>query len=180
VSHHLDPGHTVIALPVDELDHHVRARTVHYDAAYAAADPRFGQAHVTLLAPWVRAPGAADLARVTEILARHRAFEFVLDHVAAFPDGTIHLRVEPETPFRSLTRALSAAYPQHRPYEGRYGDEVTPHLTLDAIGPGVDVAGVAASVAHLLPARCPATRVQLQWWQAGNCHVMHEWQLSTS
>ena len=36
---------------------------------------------------------------------------------------------EPADPFRSLTAAVWAAFPQHPPYGGAY-DEVVPHLTV--------------------------------------------------
>ena len=175
-----DPGHTVLAVPAEPLQAYVRRRTEHYDRAYLAADPAFGQAHLTLLAPWVREPSPADLDRVAEVLARHRAFDVVLDGIGVFPDGIVHLRVHPEGPLRALTAALADAFPEHPPYEGRFGDDVVPHLTLDALGPGVTAESVARDVAGLVPAPCPVRTVQLQWWQAGDCHVMHEWALSAA
>ena len=82
---------------------------------------------------------AAELDRVAEVLARHRVFDVVLDGIGVFPDGIVHLRVHPEGPLRALTAALADAFPEHPPYGGRFGDDVVPHLTLDALGPGVVV-----------------------------------------
>lgn len=173
-----DPGHTVLAVAVEPLQDYVRARTAHYDAAYLSSDPTFGQAHVTLLAPWVRRPSRSELDRVAAVLAGHRAFDVVLADVRVFPDGIVHARTHPDLPLRALTGSLATEFPEHPPYGGRFGEDVVPHVTLDALGPGVTVESVAADVAGLLPARCPVRTVQLQWWQAGDCHVMHEWALS--
>ncbi|WP_456697131.1 2'-5' RNA ligase family protein [Aeromicrobium sp. P5_D10] len=171
---YLDPGHTVLAVPVPELDAYVRARTRHYDAAYEAADPEFGQAHITLLGPWRRAPSAADIDLVSDFARRAEPFEFSLADVAVFPDGIIHLLTDPEERFAAMTAELVELFPDHQPYEGRSPD-VVPHLTLDAVGPGVGIDSVRESLTGLVPARCRAEEVQLQWWQAGACHVQRSW-----
>lgn len=174
---YVDRGRTVLAVPVPSLQQWVRARAAHYDPAYLAADPEFGQAHVTLLAPWVRKPSAEDLSAVGEIVARARSFDYEFGEVETFPDGIIHLRVHPEEPFRALFAALYARFPQCLPYEGRHGGEVVPHVTLDALSGGVDEAWVRESVRpESLPAE-RATCVQLQWWQAEQCRVLASWPL---
>lgn len=173
---HLDPGHTVLAVPVPELDAYVRERTAHYDTAYLAADPAFGQAHVTLLGPWLREPSAADIDLVADLACRNEPFEFSLHDLAVFPDGIIHLLTDPDDRFRALTAELGVLFPEHQPYGGRFAD-VVPHVTLDAVGPGGNLESVRDSLAGLLPARCRADEIQLQWWQAGDCHVQHSWRL---
>lgn len=173
---HLDPGHTVLAVPVPELDAYVRARTLHYDPAYLAADPAFGQAHVTLLGPWLREPSAADFELVADLASRNDPFEFSLHNLAVFPDGIIHLLADPDDRFRALTAELVVLFPDYQPYGGRF-PEVVPHVTLDANGPGVNLESVRASLAGRLPARCRADEIQLQWWQAGACHVQRSWRL---
>ncbi len=173
----MDAGHTVLAIPVPPLEAFVRSRTAHYDEAYLGA-PDFGQAHVTLLAPWLRTPAEEDIARVASLVERTPAFAYELTGVATFPDGTIHLEVAPQEPFRELTSALRSAWPWLTPYEGRFGSEVAPHLTLDAEAGGVDAEAVRAMLPVTLPVRATAHQVQLQWWQAGSCHVQHAWSLS--
>ena len=42
------------------------------------------------------------------------------------------LRPEPDEPFRAMTAALVAAFPEHPPYGGKYADPI-PHATV-AIG----------------------------------------------
>lgn len=177
-SHH-DPGHTVLAVPVPELDPFVRARTAHYDAAYLAVDPCFGQAHVTVLGPWVRSPTGTDLALVAEVAGTTVPFSYRLARWGTFPNGIIHLLAEPAAPFAAVTEALVERFPRHPPYGGAFA-ELVPHVTLDAVGPGVDEAGVATMLGDRVPVSARAQRLQLQWWQAGHCHVQQEWRLGTA
>lgn len=172
----MDDGHTVLAVPVPQLDTFVRERTAHYDADYLAADPTFGQAHVTVLGPWVRSPSLADLAAVAAIASATRAFDYRLARLGAFPNGIIHLLPEPDGPFRVLTRVVWDRFPGHAPYAGQFPD-ATPHVTLDAVGPGVDEHAVRMLLGATIPVDCRAEVLQLQWWQAGHCHVQHSWPL---
>lgn len=176
---HSDPGHTVLAIPVPELEEFVRGRTAHYDADYLAADPSFGQAHVTVLGPWVHEPTPRDLAAVTRIVSAAGGFTFHLDRVEVFPNGIIHLPAEPAGPFRALTRALVDRFPEYPAYGGQFPDP-TPHLTLDALGPGIDRVVVREMLGDLVPVVCRAEVVQLQWWQAGHCHVQQSWHFGTT
>jgi len=166
----------VLAVPVPLLDDYVRARTAHYDAAYLAADPRFGQAHITLLAPWVRTPTPAQLARLEDLLASQTAISYRLTRVATFPNGIIHTPVEPAAPFRALTHVIWDRFPAHPPYQGQFTDPV-PHVTLDAVSTTIDQARVRDMLTDHLPVHGRAEVVQLQWWQAGHCHVQHSWSL---
>lgn len=175
----MDPGHTVLAIPVPELDRFVRERTEHYDPDYLARDPDFGQAHVTVLGPWVREPSADDLAAVAQIASDTAEFDVHLDQIETFPNGIIHLVAQPPAQFAALTTAVWERFPDHPPYEGQF-TQLTPHLTLDARGPGVDEQWVRELLGDLLPIRARARVLQLQWWQAGNCHVQQSWPLSAT
>ncbi|GAA1251023.1 hypothetical protein GCM10009676_42250 [Prauserella halophila] len=170
------PGHSVLAVGVDQLDGYVRARTAHYDASFVSADPAFAHAHITLLAPWLTAPTPADVDVVTRVAAATPAFDTVLERIETFPDGLIHLRADPDRPLRTLTRTLAAAFPQCPPYGGRFGD-VVPHVTLDRAVDGVTPATVAADLAPALPVRLRVDRIDLQWWENDNCHVRESWKL---
>lgn len=173
---YIDPGHAVLAIPVPALDEFVRARTSFYDAAYLAADPAFGQAHVTLVAPWRRDPCADDLATVGQLIESWPSFDYLLADIATFDDGIIHLVAEPAGPFTTMIHELVALSPDHQPYGGKFGDLV-PHVTLDAVSTTVDVRWVRAELGALIPALCRAEEVQLQWWQAGHCHVKQTWKM---
>jgi hypothetical protein len=169
-------GHSVLAVPVPALEPFVRGRWEHYDRSLVSRDPSFTHAHVTLLAPWLDAPTAADLAVVAEVAATTSAFDFDLADVEALPDGIIHLRPEPAGPFSRLTALLWEAFPQCPPYAGRY-DDVVPHLTLDRSGPEATVATTRAALADVLPVGCAADRIELHWYETGSCHVRRSWSL---
>lgn len=172
------PGHTVLQLPVPALEDWVRNRTRHYDAGFVSADPGFGHAHITALAPFAPSPTPEQLATIAGIAAATAPITVRLDEIDQFPDGIIHLRPVPDRPLRALTEALVAAFPEHAPYEGRFGPSPVPHLTLDAAGDGVDIGSTRALLADLVPVTCTLTELQLTWWESDRCHVMQQWSLS--
>lgn len=172
-------GHSALVVPVPPLEDWVKARHVHYDRDYASSDPTFAHAHVTVLAPFVSVAELASAApEIAEILSRTSPFAFALTSVATFPNGIIHLVPDPASAqrFRSLTRALTDAFPAYPPYAGAF-DDVAPHLTLDAVGPGVTEAIVRGQVAALLPARGYAATAHLSWYEAGACRTIAHWPL---
>ncbi len=166
----------VLVVPVPELDGYVRERTAHHDASFLGRDPGFVNAHVTLLGPWLPAPGPGDLAAVGRVVATQSAFDVELRELGVFPDGTIHLLPEPRGPFDALTARLLEAFPGCRAYDGRY-PELVPHLTLERVGGGVDVETVRAELGGALPARTRVRRVDLQRWANHDCRLLHSWAL---
>ncbi len=172
-------GHTVLQVPVPQLDPFVRARTRHYDRDWLSPDPGHVHAHVTALAPFV-APDLLDdttIDRVAEIAAGTTAFDFLLARLDTFPNGIICLLPEPEGPFRRLTEALVSAFPQCPPYAGQFAD-VRPHLTLDAVSPEVTVASTARLVGDLLGdagTPCRAERLDLVHYAPGALRVLRSW-----
>lgn len=171
------PGHSVLQVPVPQLEDFVRGRTVHYDASYLSADPAHVHAHVTALGPFASELTDDIERRVAAVAAETPAFDFVLERVATFPDGIIHLVPEPDEPFRKLTARLAAEFPEHPPYEGRYGD-VAPHLTLDLRSTEVTEASTLALLDGVLPARCRATRLDLAWYEPHATGVRRSWPLA--
>lgn len=170
-------GHTVLAVPVPALDDVVRHRTAFYDASFVSDDADFVHAHITLLAPWLPAPTARDLETVGAIAAATSPTEVSLARVEAFADGgVIHLVPEPDEPFRKLTAALVAEFPQCPPYAGEFPDPV-PHLTLDHPAGGATVADVESRLAGLLPVTFRLDRIDLQWWANHDCRRLHTWRL---
>ena len=71
----------------------------------------------------------------------------------------LYLRPEPEAPFRALTAALVAAFPEHQPYGGKYADAI-PHATV-AIGDDDVLDPIARSLAGSLPIAARATEATL-------------------
>ena len=153
-------GHSVLAVPVPELEAVVRARTERYDASFVSGDPEFGHAHLTLLGPWLAEPTPEDLATVTRIVADEPSFAFTMAEVRQFPGGVLYLAPDPEEPFRRLAARLAAAFPQTPPYGGEFPDSI-PHLTLDHAVTGATVESLSEELE--LPVRAKAERVDLQW-----------------
>jgi hypothetical protein len=169
-------GHSVLLVPVPQLDEFVRARTVHHDADYLSDDPAFTHAHVTVLGPFVPRLDDDVAERVGRIAQGIVPFDFVLQRIGTFPNGIVHLRPEPDAGFRSLTARFVAEFPDFPPYGGAFPD-VVPHLTLDAVSNTVSEASTRALLGATVPAHCRAERLDLAWYDAGNCHVVRSWRL---
>ncbi|WP_322938442.1 2'-5' RNA ligase family protein [Nocardioides bizhenqiangii] len=171
-------GHTVLLVPVPELEPFARDRWAHYLASWISRDPAFTHAHITALAPYLPDPTAADLAQVAAIARATPAFDYVLREVEELPNGFIQVAPEPAAPFTALTEALWDAFPACPPYAGEYA--AAPHVTLDQRSESVSVASTRALLGHLLPARCRADRLELHWYEEGNCHVLADWKLGSA
>jgi 2'-5' RNA ligase len=169
------PGHSVLQLPVPALEEWVRARTAHYDEGFVSTDARFGHAHVTALGPFDPAPSDVALAAIAALAAATAPIRVRLAELAQFPNGIIHLVPDPDDRLRDLTARLVAAFPGWPPYGGEFGDDVQPHLTVDAASDDVDLASTAALLAAVVPIDCVLDRLQLAWWESGDCRVVHEW-----
>lgn len=167
-------GHSVLVVPVPPLEEFVRLRTVHYDTDYLSPDPAFTHAHVTALGPFLdHLDRAAE--EVVEAIARTTdPFDFTLAVIDTFPNGIIHLVPDPVAPFRELTGRLVAAFPQCPPYDGKFGD-VRPHLTLDARSGDVTERSTRELLGATIPAVARAERLDLAWYDAGNCHLVRSW-----
>ena len=63
------------------------------------------------------------------------AFECTFAQTRWFGEDVLWLAPEPGQPFRALTTALHAAFPQYLPFGGIHPD-VVPHLTIGARPPG--------------------------------------------
>jgi hypothetical protein len=169
-------GHSVLQLPVPELEEWVRARTAHYDAGFVSADPRFAHAHITALGPFDPDPSPAVLATVAGIAATTAPVAVRLADLAQFPNGIIHLVPDPASRLRDLTARCVASFPGHPPYGGEF-DDVRPHLTVDAASDEVSLASTAAMLADVVPVEVVLDTLQLAWWETGRCHVMAQWPL---
>ncbi len=173
------PGHSVLQLPVPALEEWVRARTAHYDAGFVSTDPRFGHAHITALGPFDPAPSPAVLDTIGHLAATTAPVPVRLAELAQFPGGIIHLVPDPARRLRDLTARLVAAFPEWPPYGGEFGDDLQPHLTVDAASDEVDLVSTAALLGAVVPAACVLDRLQLAWWESGSCHVVEEWRLGS-
>lgn len=132
------PSRTALIVPVPEAD-----------ALVVDGTPGVG-AHVTVLA-WFLDPEDVDEDAIADVLAPFATFEFELDSVERFDDGTTWLRPAPSHPFADLTIAVWNRWPERPPYGGLH-DEVFPHLT---------IAKTPVDVDAVLPVSCRAVEVQL-------------------
>lgn len=171
-----DTGHSVLQVPVPQLEPFIRARTEHYDPAYLSADPAFTHAHVTALGPFVPALTDDVARRLAAIAAETPPFDFELTpHLGRFTDGTLHLLPQPDEGFRKLTARLAAEFPDFPPYAGEW--DPLPHLTVDRIAADVTVASTLTLLGDLLPASCRAERLDLAWYAPHGSHVVASWPL---
>lgn len=115
---------TALIVPVPEAEPQVRDLRLAHDRSAARGVP----AHVTILFPFLDTE-ELDEAALADLISRFPAFDFELDRVEQFPDGSTWLRPTPSRPFLDLTAAVWQRWPKHPPYEGLH-DEVIPHLTL--------------------------------------------------
>jgi 2'-5' RNA ligase len=120
-------------------------------------------AHVTLLYPFYDTAqlDAGRIAEVADALGPFEAFDFSLAATMRFPENqrVLCLRPEPDEPFRAMTHALAAAFPEHPPYGGKYR-EVIPHLTI-ALGDDELLDGIERDVAGSLPIEARAVEATL-------------------
>jgi len=171
--------HTVLVVPVPELEPFVRARTEHYDTSFLSADPSFVHAHITALGPFLDNASEAELAQVAEIAGRTPAFDFTLGRIGELAHGILSLLPDPDEPFRELTRRLIGAFPQCPPYGGEYPEPI-PHLTLDRRTEDIDEASVRVALGDAVPAHCRADRLALYRYANHDCRVLAEWKLGAA
>lgn len=107
-------------------------------------------AHVTVLYPFVP---PEELDETTLDLLRRTfavlpAFDFVLDQTRWFGEEVLWLSADDDRPFRQLTSCAFAAFPDHAPYDGQFGTDPNPHLT---IGVGAEPAELREAERRLQP-----------------------------
>jgi 2'-5' RNA ligase len=129
-------------------------------AAHDASAPLGVPAHVTLLFPFVPVEDLTDgdLDALRAICAAEPAFDVVFRQVRRWPT-VIWLDPEPAEPFRRLTEAIVARWPQRLPYGGLH-PTITPHLTIVEGDPLVFDAAQQQVVGQL-PISARADQVQL-------------------
>jgi hypothetical protein len=123
---------TALIVPVPEAESQVGDIRLAHDWSAARGVP----AHITVLFPFLDTE-ALDEGAIADLISGFPAFDFALDRIERFPDGTTWLHPSPSLPFVDLTAAVWQRWPECPPYEGMH-DEVIPHLTLSDAAP-IDV-----------------------------------------
>lgn len=124
-------------------------------------DPGF-PAHITILTPFFAESELDDArhAELREICAGIPSFDVNLISVERIP-GFTFLALESDREPRALLAALRERWPQFVPYNGRHGEDPTPHLTVAWPGPEERHERVATEVKTLLPLSERATALTL-------------------
>jgi hypothetical protein len=152
---------TFLDVPVPEADPLVRAALARQSTRPAVADDDV-IAHITLLGPFL--PLDRLVASVLDDLAAFFAtvepFSFLLAEVRSFSAGAVYLAPLPEAPFRSMTAALAARYPETPPYGGQF-DRVIPHMTIGFARPETAEGWLRAAAESFGPIAARATEARL-------------------
>ncbi|MBM3673915.1 MAG: 2'-5' RNA ligase family protein [Actinobacteria bacterium] len=168
---------TGLLVPVEAVEALVGAIRGRWDPVAHRGVP----AHVTVLYPFVPADGlsAVEVEAVRDALAPIPAFTFEFLRTGRFGDTVLYLAPEPDAPFRALTTALVARFPEQLPYEGEF-DDVVPHLTVaDALA--APLGELEATVRAGLPIAARATEVWLMVegddnrWTTHTTFPLHLW-----
>jgi hypothetical protein len=169
-------GETALVVLVPEAEALVAAHRLRYDPAAAAGVP----AHVTVLYPFRSVLDEGDAAAVGELAAAVPAFDVTFATLARFPGDVVYLAPDPAEPFRLLTAAAIASFPDCPPYGGTISDPV-PHLT---VADGVDDATADALDAEVrlgLPITCRVEQLTLMAGNAnGRWDVVRHWPLGSA
>ncbi|MGH9077451.1 MAG: 2'-5' RNA ligase family protein, partial [Acidimicrobiales bacterium] len=132
---------SALLVPVPAAEPLVRRWRLAYDPVAPEGVP----AHITLIVPWLPPDRLVepDFARLADVLADVKAFDFCLATVGWFGRRVLWLGPEPAEPFLALTARLAARF--DTPPWGDEFDEVVPHLTVghDPAWPGRAPAGAA-------------------------------------
>lgn len=170
------PGHTVLQVPVEPLDAFVVGRYRHHDPSllgWGLPGEPFVHAHVTVLGPFATLP---DDGLVADLAAATAPVEARCTAVDTFPNGIIHVPVEPAEDFAAMTRRASATFGT-TPYGGRF--PVAPHVTLEADRDGIDQAWVERRLSGVLPVRFTADRLDVVWYEQDATHLVARHDLGT-
>jgi 2'-5' RNA ligase len=145
-----------------------------YDPSAAAGMP----AHITLLYPFrsPAEPSAQVLENLQDCFARFAPFAFSLAAIRRFPSEVLYLAPEPDAPFRQLTTAICARFPDTPPYGGKFAD-VIPHLTVAQVQDEQDLDRITRdftlAASGMLPIAASAADVALMDNRTGRWQVRH-------
>jgi hypothetical protein len=145
------PARSGLVVPVPEAEPVIGALRMRLDQNAALGVP----AHVTVLFPFVPAADIDDgvLGAVADVVGPVPPFGYAFPRTDWFDDAVLWLAPADPGPFRELTARVVAAFPQHPPFDGAFGDVVVPHLT---VGHGRPRPALAAAEQEVLP-RLPVT-----------------------
>jgi hypothetical protein len=154
---------SAILVPVPDAEPVVARLRARLDRSASRGIP----AHVTVLYPFVP-PGQITPTVIQMATAAVRsvpAFGCRFADTDWFGEDVLWLAPEPAGPFRALTAAVHAAFPQYPPFSGAFAD-VIPHLTVGDQPEG-GISALRAAEAQVLPMLPVRTRVSRAWLMTG-------------
>jgi len=113
--------------------HEVQAIAVPLLRQYMPDGPVRLPAHITLLYPFAPLDDlpAARL-RLQTCCTGIEPFPITLHDFGHFPD-VVYMQILNPEPVKNLFRQINAAFPEYPPYEGRYGNDLHPHITVGKV-----------------------------------------------
>jgi hypothetical protein len=150
-------GETALLAVVQEAEPVVGHWRWRFDSFASAGVP----AHVTVLVPFLDIDriDAAVIDELRALFGGHSAFTVRFDRCRRFPD-VLYLAPTPDEPYRALTGAVAARWPDAPPYGGQF-TEVIPHLTVAHGRPARVLDEVEAVLAARLPIAAHVASVSL-------------------
>ncbi|HEY3717029.1 MAG TPA: 2'-5' RNA ligase family protein [Jatrophihabitantaceae bacterium] len=151
-------GDTGLVLRVPEVDPVVDRWRARYDPVAPLGVP----AHVTVLYPWIPADVLTDddLAAIAGIAVATDPIELTFAAVGYFPD-VLWLDPQPGEAILALIAAVSARWPDYRPYGGAYGDQPVPHLTVADKTDPAQLGHIVADIERSLPVHSRVAELSL-------------------
>lgn len=112
--------------------HDIRGFVDHYRRLYASDQMLRIEAHISVAYPFVHFDDLQEAEpRLRRVLAKQPPRAIALRGFATFPDqGVLYLYLAQPERVTSLYRAIHAEFPEYPAYEGQFGDELTPHMTV--------------------------------------------------
>jgi hypothetical protein len=173
-------AHSLLMVPVPELDPVVRARMARAapDDPLPSADEAL--AHITLLGPFAALDAIHDgmLAELRRFFSDVTPFQFALTGIHQFPGGEAYLSPSPSSPFRQLTHGLARLFPEYPPYGGAF-DDVVPHLTIP-IPAGESIDQLRFEMRDRFPIATQARSASLFWWEPGASRTLSTFPFGTT
>jgi 2'-5' RNA ligase len=173
-------AHSLVMVPVPELDPVVRARTARATPEHPLPGADEILAHITLLGPFAALDDIDDglLGELRRFFSDVTPFPFELTGVHQFPGGEVYLSPTPSAPFRQLTHALAQLFPEFPPYGGAF-DDVVPHLTVP-VPTGESIDQLKFELHDRFPIATQARLASLFWWDPGASRTLGTFPFGTS
>ncbi|SRR5258707_1036224 len=120
-------------------------------------------AHLTVLYPFVDFEHLAKACKtVREVAAEIRPFDITMSGYDQFP-GVIFMAPVDPAPIQNVFRRIYARFPQCPPYDGQFGDDLHPHMTVGEFRTEVDQAQAFKSLPEYPPTTFHVDRLYVMY-----------------